>query len=261
MLSLLELQREFRGAVLADDAGALTVLIDEHGLAPQERFGVYRNNVVASLTAALAETFPVVRRLVDERFFAYAAHEFICRQPPVRPCLAEYGADFPEFLAAFPPCRELAYLPDVARLEWLLHRAAHAAEADVIAADALRSVSAENTGHLVFQFVPSIAYLASAWPVDRIWRANIDGDDAAIDLAAGGAHLEVRRRDGDVELCRMSPGDFAFRSALQAGRPLGAAAAAALAVDAAFDLSAAFARLFQDGAIASFDLTDEDSSR
>ena len=44
---------------------------------------------------------PVVCRLVDRRFFAYAADPYIRAHPPAGPCLFEYGATFPDFLAAF----------------------------------------------------------------------------------------------------------------------------------------------------------------
>lgn len=261
MLSLLELQRGFARAVLAGDASALDAWVEEDGLASDERLAVHRNNVVASLTTVLADTFPVVRRLVDERFFAYAAYEFIGGHPPARPCLAEYGAGFADFLASFPPCRALAYLPDVARLEWLLHRAANAADAVPLAPTALQSVAPEDTHRLAFRFAPSVSYLASPWPVDRIWRANrACASDETIDLAAGGARLEIRRRDGDVEFVCLPAAEFAFRAALSAGHGLGAATQAALAEEHAFDLAPSFARLLGDGVLTDFSLTDEDLS-
>ena len=68
--------------------------------------------------------FPVVCRLVDHPFFAYAAHEFLRDHPPRSRCLAEYGGGFPDFLAAFEPCSSLPYLADVARFEWAIKLAA-----------------------------------------------------------------------------------------------------------------------------------------
>ena len=42
------------------------------GIAPERRIQVYRNNRLITLGEALKATFPVVCRLVDERFFDYA---------------------------------------------------------------------------------------------------------------------------------------------------------------------------------------------
>src|SRR5215471_13273493 len=108
MLALRELQTEFRRAILGqgETSASLRAALADDPFA-DERIAIYRNNVLASLTAVLRETFPVVCRLVDERFFGYAAHDFICLRPPSRPALSEYGAGFPDFLKHFPPCREL----------------------------------------------------------------------------------------------------------------------------------------------------------
>src|SRR5215469_2380529 len=135
-LPLREVQAVMRGALLDGEMGALVPHIEARELA-EARIAIYRNNVFASLTEVLRGTFPAICRLVDDRFFAYAAHEFIRRHPPQRPCLAEYGAEFADFLAGFPPCGELPYIADVARLEWLLGAATTAGDAPSLAPAAL----------------------------------------------------------------------------------------------------------------------------
>lgn len=263
MPSLLELQESARCALLAgcDAPGAAAILAaiaDDDGAAV-ERLAIHRNNVFTSLANVLAKAFPAVERLVDARFFAYAAHAFIQRHPPPRACLAEFGGQFPDFLAGFPACRDLEYLPDVARLEWRLHEAAHAPAVAPLAPTALRGVAAADTPRLIFGLCPSIRYLASPWPVAAIWRANRAGstDGAAVDLAGGGVPLEIRRRAGEVEM-RVLPGDvFAFRQALASGLTLAAAAEAALAADPRFGLAAALSGLFSDGAVARVALAED----
>ncbi len=251
MLALHEVQTEFRRAILTVDTDTFCALIAADGLAPEERLGVYRNNIVASLTAVLRETFPPVCRLVEEQFFAYAAHEFICRHPPECAVLAEYGGRFPDFLAASAPCRELVYLADVARLEGLMKVAANAAHADPIAAMTLGDVAAEDAQRLTLQLHPSFGFVASRWPIDRIWRANRPeaAAEATIDLAAGGVWLEVSRADANIVMRSLDCTTFAFRSAVQRGETLERATEAALVTDPAFDLCRALPALFLDGAV------------
>ena len=129
MPSLRELQYAVRRALLDGDDAALTDAITSDGLAPAARLAVYRHHVLTSLAAALEATFPVVARLVDPRFFRYACDQYVRAEPPATPCLFEYGATFADFLAGFPPCRHLVYLPDVARLEWAMNVALHAPDA------------------------------------------------------------------------------------------------------------------------------------
>jgi Putative DNA-binding domain len=251
MLALRDLQAAFARALLADDAGPVTALIAGDGLAAEERLDIYRNNVFASLTEVLRDTFPAVCRLVDERFFAYAAHDFIRHHPPRRAVLAEYGAQFATFLAGFAPASGLVYLPDVARLEWLMAIAASAAEAAPMAAGALAPIPAADTPRLVLRLHPALGYIDSPWPIDRIWRANRRGADGgeAIDLAAGGIWLEVGRSDGDVMLRVLDGPTFTFRQALAQGARLEQVAALALAADADFDFARGLSDLFSDGAV------------
>jgi len=114
MSTLRELQHDVRDALLGS-AEATVGEIAGDGVTPAARLAVYRHHVLTSLTAALEATFPVVVRLVDQRFFRYACDAYVRAEPPAGPCLFEYGATFPDFLAAFPACRQLAYLPDVAQ--------------------------------------------------------------------------------------------------------------------------------------------------
>jgi len=131
-----------------------------------------------------------------------AADTYLRAHPPAGPCLFEYGDSFPDFLAAFSPCRDLAYLPDVARLEWAMSAALHAPDVDAMDPARLADVAAEDLPRLTCAVDPSVSYLESPWPVEQIWRANQDEDGAPsdpIDLASGGVRLEVRRVDVERE--------------------------------------------------------------
>lgn len=259
MPALPEVQAAFRRALVDADDGALAALVASDSIAAAERIAVHRNNFCWSLTDALRDTFPAVCRLVDERFFTYAAHVFLRRHPPESACLAEYGGRFPGFLAAFAPCRHLVYLADVARLEWLMNAAAHAADAVALAPTALGIVAPEDARRLVFRFDPALSLLASPWPVDRIWRINRPGagNEETVDLGSGGVHVEIGRDAGDVVLRRLDAASFAFRSSLARGRTLETATAAALTAQPQFDLGAAVASLFVEGAVIAFDLAPE----
>lgn len=243
---LRELQAEFRHALLGGGVAALNNLVRDDGLPVDVRVDIYRNNVFVSLKQVLRDTFPVVCRLVDERFFLFATDEFIRNHPPEQACLFAYGARFPDFLAEFPPCRELVYLPDVARLEWLMHVSAQAADFMPASPRALSAIAEDDARNLVFRLDPSLRFLESSWPVDQIWRVNQRESDTgtAVDLTTGGVRLEVRRAGETVLFRRADPATFVLRSMLAGGHRLEAATEAALAADPCFEFAAAFADLF-----------------
>lgn len=246
--ALRELQASILDAILGGDALPAGRHIAGDGLEPEARLQIYRHHVFTTLTAALEATFPVVCRLVDARFFAYAAHGYIRQYPPAGPCLAEYGATFPAFLAEFPPCRAHPYLPDVARLEWAMHLALHADETAPLDATRLAAIPLEAMSRLILHLDPSVSFVASPWPIDRIWQANQDDHDGGgvIDLDGGGVHLEVRRVGGDVTMRAISRPRYAFRHALHVGLPLEQAASAALALDPCLDLTCEIRQLLED---------------
>jgi hypothetical protein len=248
MNALRELQDDFRRALLGGSEAAAAAAVVEDAIAPERRLQIYRHHVFTTLTDALATTYPVVRRLVDERFFAYAADRFIRRHPPAGPCLHEYGASFSRFLATFSACRHLEYLPDIARLEWALNRAVHAEDGTPIARQRLASIPPERLPQVSLRLDPSVSFVQSPWPVDRVWRANQPDSDPAstVDLDAGGVTLEVRRAGDVVGFRRIDPATHAFRTGLAGRRPLGEAAARALTVDPSYDLAGALHALLEE---------------
>jgi Putative DNA-binding domain len=256
MPTLPEIQVGFAAAILRDDASDVVRAIVPDGLTPAARVQLYRNHVLSSLTEALATTYPVVCRLVDRRFFGFAADAYIRRHPPAGPCLFEYGATFPGFLGTFPPCADYPYLADVAYLEWAMNTVLHADETLPIPRTALGDVRSEDIGPVVLRIDPSAAWLRSDWPIDRIWAANQPGADphATVDLGAGEVGLEIRRRDDAVALRRLDAPTFAFRAALTDSLTLEAALARALGQDPGFDLSGALRAILDEALVVGFTL-------
>src|SRR3954470_13628944 len=116
MSPLAERQRAFAAAVLDRNSSIPPGLNGPDGEPSARRFGVYRNNIVASLTGALKDIFPVVRRIVGEDFFHAMAREYLKGTRPASPILLHFGGSLPDFIAGFEPASSLLYLADVARI-------------------------------------------------------------------------------------------------------------------------------------------------
>jgi hypothetical protein len=227
MPSLLEQQRAF-GAALLDPR------------ASDPRLRVYRANVFGNWSAALAGAYPVTRAIVGAEFFNAMARDYARAFPSTSGDLHEYGAQLAAFLDGYPKTRDLPYLPDVARLEWLAHQAHYAADARPF--DLSRPSEA--------RLAPSCALLESAWPLQRIWAAHQDGGDpATVDLGAGPDRILVHREGWRVAVCSLLAGDYRFLERLRAGDALGPALEAAVAADAAFVPRVAFAAWVQAGVV------------
>jgi hypothetical protein len=246
---LFKLQLRLREAVLRGEPSDIVADILGEGIEPAARLGIYRNHAFATLGDAFRRIFPVACRLVDERFFAYATHEYLLEYPPRSRCLVEYGADFADFLAAFPPCEGLPFIADIARLEWALNSALTKRQPTSVRADILAAIPSEEAAYIALRLQPSLSYLASTWPIDAIWRANQSDEVPTVDLASGGAILEIRRDGEAVSWRRLNLGTFAFRKSLADGRVLAAALTSANLCDPAFDPVAALRDVFAEGLV------------
>jgi hypothetical protein len=260
MLTLGETQDLFREALLGDPAPQLVDLVESDGLDPRARLAVYRHHVFITLTATLEAAFPVVCQLVDRRFFAYVADAFIRQHPPANPCLDEYGSAFPGFLGAFEACAGLPYLPDVARLEWAVHLAAQAPDVAPLDPALLGSVAPAEMARLRFTPRPGLAYLVSAWPVDRIWRAHQGESEPMPDLGTGGAHLEISPSGEGVLLRPLEPAVLTFRCALFERMTLGESIEEATRRNPDADLTGLIRNFLNDNLFSSFSIVTEEGT-
>lgn len=207
-----------------------------------QRFKVYRNNVQHSLTRALAARFPVVEQLVGADFFTAMARVFIATASPRDPVLLHWGDGFGTFLDHFPPVAHLPYLGDVARLEYTRGRACHAADADAVAPECLRS---DNPANLRFVLHPSVTLFSALTPAVQIWLAHQSGSPRS-PVASGPDHaLIARRPDFSVIVERIDSGSHAVLTALRDGQTLGDAARH-------LDPTHALTLLLRDGLIVGF---------
>ena len=242
-MSPLSAQDQFAHAALDPSAGAPDGLAAWNGSSVEQRFGVYRNNVVVSLVDALAAKFPVVQDLVGEAFFRDMARVYVMQQPPCSPRLADYGAGFAEFIEDFTPAAGVPCLPDVARLEALRLRAYHAADATPLDAHDFANVGAERLFDSRVALHASAGILTSRYAVVSVWAAHQGlGDLARVDQFAPEDAL-VARPDLDVVTTRLAAGCAVFLRALQDGATIGEAAARASTGEPAFDPAAAFGLL------------------
>lgn len=242
-------------ATLSGDAAVLAGLgIVAGTLSPATRLGIYRNNVFGNYRKALAATFPVVKRLVGAGFFNAAVDAYVRAHPSTRGDVNRYGGELARFLADYPPARELAYLPDVARLEWTIDQAAIAADAPPFDLAALAALPEDAHAGLRLMLHPSAQLVESPYPIMHIWQVNqpdFEGP-AEVDLDEGGDSLLIARGERGVDIERLEPGAAALLRGLAAGEPLAVAARLATAAEPSFDLAAALRRYVASRVVAAF---------
>ena len=133
---------------------------------------VYRNTIASGAIDALAATFSTVQLMVGEDWFRAAAREFVRAHPPGDPALINYGSDFPDWLAKFPPAADTPYLAGAAYLDWLWWQSWSAAEAPLLDAASLSLLQPEILDSIGLGLHPTLRLGAFDTGIPSLWLAH-----------------------------------------------------------------------------------------
>ena len=158
---------------------------------------------------------------------------------------------------------QVPYLPDVARLEWSVHRAHYAADGAALEWSRLAETPESRFGDLMLRLHPACALVESRWPTTRIWRVHQpDGrDELAVDLDAGPDFALVHRPAFRVEVDSLDRASFTFLAQAAHDTRLAGAYDAARIVDPDFPLEARLAGWVRSRIIVAIELPGSDPGR
>jgi hypothetical protein len=151
MSGLRELQRAMRAALHDGAPDALLQRVAQGGLPPEARLEVYAQMYYSRQVQALAEDFPLVRRLAGPVLFDRLAITQVKRRPSAHPSLAWLGDGFEETLRSLDLDAEAA----VARLEWARVQAFWSADATLLSAPELGALG-ERLAETALTLHPSL---------------------------------------------------------------------------------------------------------
>ena len=257
MSSLAEVQARVREALTGSGAldGAMPLV---GGIEPTKRLGIHRRHYESSLVASLRERYPASGWLVGADVLTEVARAFVRTNPPRRPCIAEYGHEFPAFLAQHHRLATSPYVQSFAELEWAVAQVSIAIDRAALSWPQLARLDAQALLPSRLLLQPGIRYQRSEWPIDELMTMYLrDSVPDTYTLHTSSRCLEIRGARGELRIDRLDPASFAFRQTLLDGRPLGDAAETALDCDQAFDAGQALIALVTAGMVIDVVQTNE----
>jgi hypothetical protein len=250
--ALSDLQRGVRDALVLNEISEVESLL-VGGRDARKRLAIHQRHYRTSLITALLDRFPATVWLVGSAPVTEAARAFVRERPPSRPCIAEYGEEFPAFLAAQHGAMEIPYLGPFAELEWHLSRLSLAIDVPPLAVADFSPVGAA-LGEATLSLQSGVHYTHAEWPIDELMSLYLS--DSAPDqfrLEPGDLWLELRGARGTLRMLRLNHAEFTFREALVRGESLADAAISALDIDPAFEAGQALLNLVGDGLVIACD--------
>ncbi|GJI95736.1 hypothetical protein RugamoR57_24540 [Duganella caerulea] len=231
-------QQTFAGALFdaRQTSAALALFKGERN---EHRYALYRGNLSATWSKTLGAAYPVIQQLVGEEFFGGLAQAYGRAHPSDNGDLNRFGAHFAAFLRTFPHVADYPYLPDMATLEWTLHRAHYAPSADGVTAQQMAALTPEQIETARLTLHPACTLLASEWATISLWQAHQAGSGVPFpaELAAPDYGLVTRPR-WKTQVLPLTAASHAALSVLAAGGAFGAALDAAFERDDDYDIAA-----------------------
>jgi hypothetical protein len=245
MRSLRDTQSAFSAAIRSGDGGSLASCVVAHGIAPERRIQIYRNNHQIVALATMQATYPVIERLGGSDWFRQSAAQYREEYPSRSGDLQHLGDRYPDFLRAALAGTAHAYFADVAALEWAYQLVLTAEERAPVDLAVLRAIAPQDYERLEFMPRPALRVVESEFPILAIWRANQPAAQSVpeIRLDANPSRVLLIRRNDHVELRELSLGSSLLLQQWLRGVPLGAAAAAAMPGSAVFDVQSCLSDL------------------
>ncbi len=245
-MQLADLQSDIATAVVEGAVPASARLLTG-GDRPARRLAIHSRHYTASLARSLVERFAATTWLAGTDFVTEAAMRFVREHPPTRPCIAEYGEEFPAYLASCAGTR-LPYIGQFAIVDWHLGRLALAVDAapllTLTECDPARLTDARVT------FQPGTEYVALDWPLDELIQFYLSGAaPEQYELRSEAICLELRGCRGELRFTRLTRGDYEFRRALANGLALERAVELAMRVDDSIDPGCALLAVLQAGLV------------
>lgn len=199
---------------------------------------VFHHTWFHGLLDGLRDVYPATARALGEGAFNAFARDYIRARPLTSGDQTSYGADFPAFFEHHSHAGAVAWLGDLARLEWAEHHAHHAADATPCDFADLLDPQAWIALH------PSVS-IVRLGTTAHAFRGNEAG---FVVEATDSAWLIGRDRDDAVVRLRLEPPDRAFIDCLVATGAL-TSALEALPPETLPHLQTSLARLVQAGFI------------
>ena len=138
------------------------------------RLQAYSNNYQGGLTSFLRITYPQVFAHLGAQYFDFICRGYIVENPMIKSAIDEYGYTFSKYLDEQILIRkemeELAFLPDIARVDWAVQSSYYALSRPKFDFDCFAQLNIEQQQNVHLLLAPDIYLIGSHWPLEQLWQ-------------------------------------------------------------------------------------------
>ena len=193
-----DFQNQFVGALL--DNKAKNTFLDD--IVPagtlktaKSALSAHQTGYYARLTEALGETFEGTWFALGDDLFFEVCKTFITSFPSKNYNLSNYGEQFPDFLAKSELTRDIPFLYDLAKFDWLFKEIFHAKQHQTVDTQAL--IDLQNSPHSHIYFGDTVRLFSSSYSVYNIWQLRKGESEKDVDIEKP-QHLLLYKKNYDI---------------------------------------------------------------
>ncbi len=168
-MTLSQLQSEIFKAVRLDgDLSQVQSVVSTKDLSAVERLRTYQRSSVLKITSCLEDDFQVTKSFLGEDLFEQLSRKYFHQYPADTHFINECGKNFPSFLQQEPLQKQLPFLFDLAKMEWL--RVESFFNFFDYRTPLPTSINPELHRIIIN---PSLIKMNSSWPIHKIWEDEV----------------------------------------------------------------------------------------
>ncbi len=218
-------QKLFKDAIQLGSARAQNLFKDSKNISALAGLNVYQDSHDARLAGFLRKDFPVLAKLLRERFIP-VARAYRLANPSEFASGTDYGRNFPDFLGTQKWHGLEAAAPELAGLEWNLLELLYTAQKIPIGLENVAEASESAWAKAKLLFDPSCRVIASSYPLDQIYEQEAW-------RSADNTDLLLWRKNGVAYYRKFERGEHELYLSLAAGLSLGDLSDSLQAIDSA----------------------------
>ncbi len=221
-MKLEDIQTCFQDHIIRHDHqmdDAFKALYKQDDITLDQRFSIYRDNIIGGLSAILMEIFPTINALTGKDFTNTLLRAYIRHNLPQSGCLDEYGGGLPDFIDTYNPAASVPYLSDIARFDWALSACEHSLDDAPLTPQDMATFQTNIPEYLPLR--TSCFLFSSPYPLPDIKSFAANPDDLPPPkLDDNPAHLLIYRPALKAEYLKLTDIEFFFLTRLHHSLPL-----------------------------------------
>lgn len=189
----------------------------------ESRWHIYASGYLARIVETLEHDYPAVKRILGNFHFRALTERYLITHSPRSFDLRYAGDRLASFLEQDSLIEKLPFLPDLAKLEWLLSEAFVAKDPEPLLWSDLQTMAPQAVSELPLALNPGTAVIRSAWPIIDIRNLKDKSDDEVSLTVEGRPSIALVYRHELQARCRnLDEEDAQFIEAAAEGTSLAA---------------------------------------